>query len=93
MIGLNKLEKWHKGIRTPYVTPKGYLRVWDGKRLVMEHRAVMEKKIGRPLSRAERVHHKDGNRQNNGPDNLVLYATQAQHIREAHPDLVTNFSL
>lgn len=37
-----------------------------------EHRAVMEEIIGRPLLPDEVVHHKDGNKNNNSPENLEL---------------------
>jgi len=40
---------------------------------VMEHRYVMEQRLGRPLEKDERIHHKDGNRLNNTPENLELW--------------------
>ena len=45
------------------------------------HRVVMEKKIGRQLLPGEIVHHRDGNKLNNSPDNLELM-TQSDHVRE-----------
>ncbi len=39
---------------------------------VMEHRLVMARKLGRPLLRSETIHHIDGDRLNNSPDNLQL---------------------
>ena len=39
---------------------------------VLEHRLVMARKLGRPLLRTETVHHIDGDRTNNSPENLEL---------------------
>ena len=50
---------------------------------VLEHRLVMEKKIGRYLTPIERVHHIDGDTINNHPDNLELFDNPSKH--NAHP--------
>ena len=42
-----------------------------GKR-IDEHRLIMQQHLGRELDSDEVVHHKDGNRQNNNLDNLVV---------------------
>jgi len=43
------------------------------------HRIEMAKAIGRPLYSWEIVHHKDGNKENNSVDNLVLLEDKADH--------------
>lgn len=52
------------------------------------HRVVMEQVIGRPLRPGEVVHHRDGNRLNNSPDNLELVHDQQQHTRMHLPGML-----
>lgn len=46
-----------------------------------EHRSVAEQILGRPLRRGEIVHHKDGLKRNNAPENLEVIPSQAEHAR------------
>ena len=52
----------------------------DGSRaLILEHRLVMERHIGRPLERHEHVHHLDGDKTNNTLSNLHLCQSAKEH--------------
>lgn len=61
----------------------GHLKA-DHEGYVPEHVLVMELKIGRSLTKDESVHHLNHKREDNRPENLVLYATFAEHRKEAH---------
>ena len=56
-----------------WLNSDGYVATKVGGRQVLQHRLVMEQVIGRPLLPTERVHHKNGKRDDNRPDNLELW--------------------
>ena len=44
------------------------------------HYIIAEEQLGRPLSPKEEVHHKDKNRQNYEPENLMVFDSRQSHI-------------
>lgn len=69
------------------VRADGYIYITKNGKQVMEHRWLIEQKIGRPLTECEVVHHRDRDRQNNRLDNLVLTSRSehsSYHASEMH---------
>lgn len=46
-----------------------------------EHRVVAEELLGRELKPGEVVHHIDGNKRNNNPENLIVFSSQSEHVK------------
>lgn len=52
-----------------------------GNGMVYEHVLVAEEMLGRELSDSEVVHHVDGHRSNNSPENLMIFHSSSDHAR------------
>lgn len=66
----------------------GYIWIWkpshpnsDHRGYVLEHRLKMEEYLRRYLTKDEVVHHINGDKSNNFIGNLMLFASNGEHLR------------
>lgn len=79
-------HNWKGGRR---VHSEGYVYIYspnhpfcDKEKRVLEHRLIIEEKIGRYLDKKEIVHHINTIKNDNRVENLVLISSQAEHLKE-----------
>jgi hypothetical protein len=65
------------------VDKDGYVHIFVEDRWTAEHRSVMQRKLGRPLKKGESVHHKNGIRDDNRPENLELWVGGVRYGQRA----------
>ncbi|WP_240738554.1 HNH endonuclease signature motif containing protein [Deinococcus fonticola] len=63
-----------------------YKRKWDKKlrRQIYVHRLVAAQHMGRELMPGEVVHHRNGDKQDFSPENLLVLPSQAAHMAVEH---------
>jgi len=73
--------------RKIHINPRGYLYFCDVKHpinicgKISLHRHLASVYRGKWLLSGEVVHHRDGNKHNNSPENLVVFPSQSEHLK------------
>ena len=69
------------------VVPESLRHLTDGKAHALEHRLVMAVLLDRPLVCGESVHHRNGDRLDNRPENLELWSRRQPSGQRVHDKL------
>ena len=71
----HKKSRDESPLGTRKILNTGYVLIKDKSGWLVEHRVAMEKKLGRKMLKGESVHHKNGIKHDNSPDNLELWVS------------------
>lgn len=73
----SKSPLWRGGL---YICKNGYRQYKEKGTRAYEHRMVAESKIGRKLQKGEHVHHINGDKLDNRPENLMVLSA-SEHVK------------
>lgn len=86
----NTLDGWQGG----HVSKStGYRYVYINGKQVEEHRLVMMRELGRELRTDEQVHHLNGNKLDNRPENLVVLTNSEHQKKHARKKTIASCKL
>ena len=60
---------------------RGYMMIRKNGKYRQEHRLLLEKQLGRPLTRKEITHHLNGKKDDNRLSNLMLFRGVSPHVK------------